>query len=98
MGQESGDLLFAHFLGVTFTVKENEAADPLGIGLFSPPAVVLHSQMPPDAVEQLWWRGGGERGRGKAHEVGTMRLRVSKQDFKGQPKSCGWDSRRFTTR
>jgi hypothetical protein len=41
VAEESGDFFFAHLLGVTFVVKEDETTDPINIGLFGADAVAL---------------------------------------------------------
>jgi hypothetical protein len=58
VGEELGDLLFAHFVGMAFAVEKNIAANPIGVGLLGADAVVLQAQMPPDAIEQFGRAGG----------------------------------------
>jgi hypothetical protein len=41
MSEKFGDFFFAHFIGMTFAMKENEASDPVDVGLFSADAVVF---------------------------------------------------------
>src|SRR2546423_807837 len=57
--KEGCNLLLAHFVGVPFVMEENEAADPIDVGLLGPQAVMLHAQVPVDALEQS--RSGGGR-------------------------------------
>lgn len=52
MGEESGDLRFAHLSGMALLVEEDEASDPIDINGLGANAVVLDPQMPADTVEQ----------------------------------------------
>ncbi len=61
MAEKGGDLFFAHLRGVALLVEEDEAADPIEIGLLGAKAVVLAAQVPADAIEQSGTRPGGER-------------------------------------
>lgn len=51
MTQKGGDLLFAHFEGVSLSVKEDEASNPVRIEFFGAQTVMFDPQMPADAVE-----------------------------------------------
>lgn len=53
MAEKSGYFFFAHFRGVPFFMKQDEAPDPLDVRLLGADAVALHSQMPANAVEQF---------------------------------------------
>ena len=51
MREVGADLFFAHCVWMTFSVKENEAANPAEVSGFGADAVMLDAQMPADAVE-----------------------------------------------
>jgi len=53
MAEEGADFFFSHLVWMTFVVEENEAADPIDIGLLGSDAVAFNAQMPTDAVEQF---------------------------------------------
>lgn len=53
VAQKGGDLFFAHLLRVTLIVEENEAADPVDIGLFGANAVAFHAQVPTDTIQEF---------------------------------------------
>jgi hypothetical protein len=74
MGEESGNLILTHIIGMTFVVEEDEPADPVDVGLLGAKAVMLHPQMPPDAIEQSR-RSGGEFG-GNDHSCAYGRLQM----------------------
>jgi hypothetical protein len=66
MGKKCSDFLLAHIDGVTFAMKENKAADPVGVSLFGADAIMFDAQMPAHPIKQLWRRrgcrsGGNER-------------------------------------
>ena len=49
--QEGGDFLFAHLVGMPLALEEDEAANPIDVRSLGAQAVMLHPQMPPDAIE-----------------------------------------------
>lgn len=53
VGQEGGDLAFTHFSRVPFLVEEDEAPDPIEVGLFGAQTGVLDAQLPADAIEKF---------------------------------------------
>jgi len=56
VAEKSGDLFFAHLVGVTLIMEEDEAADPVDVHLFGANAVAFHAQVPADAIEEFWRR------------------------------------------
>jgi hypothetical protein len=63
---------------------EDVTPDPVDVGLLGADGVMLHPQMPADAVEELG-AGGGERG-GCHSEAGVM---ASKARRRMQAQKCG---------
>jgi glycerol-3-phosphate dehydrogenase len=59
MAQKILDLVCAHVPGMTLAVKQDEAADPADVGLFSAQAVMLD----PDALADLVQETGSRRSR-----------------------------------
>jgi hypothetical protein len=53
VGEERGDFLFSHGVGVAFIVEEDEATNPVEINGLSANAVMLDAQVPADAIEQF---------------------------------------------
>jgi hypothetical protein len=53
MSEECGDLWLAHLVGVAFSVEEDEAANPIDVGLLGADAVMLDPQVPADAIEEF---------------------------------------------
>ncbi len=56
MRDELADFAFAHILGVTFIVKENEPANPGDICLLRAQAEVLDTYDDPHLIQQLGGR------------------------------------------
>ncbi len=52
MREKGADFPLAHFVGMAFAVKENEAADPVDVSLFGAGAVMLYAQIAADSIEQ----------------------------------------------
>ena len=59
MAQEGSDFLFAHVAGVTFLVEEDEAPDPVEVGLLGADAVALNAEVPANLVEEFARRRRG---------------------------------------
>ena len=62
VGKEGFDFGGAHLGGVAFVVEEDEAADPLDVGLFGAVGVVAGTEGGADAVEQFGFGGGVRHG------------------------------------
>ena len=45
------DFFLAHFVGMAFAMKKNEAPDPIYVSLLRTDRIVFYAQLPPDAVE-----------------------------------------------
>lgn len=60
MGEESIDLRLGHFVRMPYVMKEDEALDPMAVGLFRTAAVMAGPQRLAKTIEQLWgaWRIG----------------------------------------
>jgi hypothetical protein len=53
VGEEGFDFGDAHFVGVTFVVEEDEAADSLNVGFFGAIGIVLEANGIADLVKEL---------------------------------------------
>jgi hypothetical protein len=53
VGEEGFDFGDTHFVGVTFVVEEDEAANPLNVGFFCPIGVVFEANGIADLVKEL---------------------------------------------
>jgi hypothetical protein len=53
VAEEGSNLRFAHFVGVALAMKEDEAPDPIDVGLLGADAIMFDPQVPADAVEQF---------------------------------------------
>ena len=53
MTQKLGDLFGAHVAWMPFSVKQNEALDPIDISIFCPNSVMHDTQLGTQCVEQL---------------------------------------------
>jgi hypothetical protein len=51
MSEEFGHLALAHFAWMALLVKEDVAATPIDVRLFSADRIMFHPQMPADAIE-----------------------------------------------
>ena len=51
MSEKLGNFFLAHFVWVTFAMKQDVATSPIDVRLLGTNGVVLHAQMPSDAVE-----------------------------------------------
>ncbi len=91
MAEESCDLFFAHLLRVPFIVEEDEAANPIDIGLFGANAVAFDAEVPTDAVEEFGWRGAGRGRRIFCDAKGLIRLGDDREDNRGRlPPVVSW--------
>ena len=54
MSEKFGDFFLAHFLGVTFAMKQDVTTDPIDICLLGTDRIMFYPQVPADAVEQFW--------------------------------------------
>jgi hypothetical protein len=52
VAEEGGDFGFAHFVGMPLSMKEDEASNPIDVGLFGAQAVMLYAQVPADAIQE----------------------------------------------
>ncbi len=88
-GQEAGDLLLAHLVGVAAVVKQDVPADPALVRFLGPPAVMSCAQFRADPFEQPGFRTaaagplGDGRPRGAAVDLGAH-----VQPFRGGLGSC----------
>ena len=69
-GEELTDLCFAHFCRVTFLMKEDEALNPVDVGLFCSKTVVPEANRRADLVEQLGLLFCGLKGRTRKGRTG----------------------------
>jgi hypothetical protein len=53
MTEELADFGLAHFVRMTFPVKQNEAANPIDVSFFRSNGIVFRTQSPADAIKQL---------------------------------------------
>ena len=51
MSEKSADFFLAHFVRVTFAMKENVTANPIDVRLLGADRVMFYAQMPPDTVK-----------------------------------------------
>ena len=51
ISKEFCDFFLAHFARVAFAMEENITANPIDVRLFGPDRVMLHSQMPANAIK-----------------------------------------------
>ena len=58
MRQKGPHLIRSHLLGVTFSMEENKAFDPVDVDRFGASAVTLDPECPPHLIEQFWARWG----------------------------------------
>lgn len=81
--QEDADFPFAHLFRMAFCMEEDEAANPIDVGLLRSEAVVLDAQMPADAIEQSG-TGDGLRGGAITNQSMTEESERRKQKVAGQ--------------
>ena len=54
MGNKGADFLFTHVFGVTFTVEEDVASDPVFVGLFCAVGIMLCAEGVADLVHKFF--------------------------------------------
>ena len=62
MREEGADFLLAHFVGMPFAMKKNEATNPVDISLLRADAVAFYAQIAACSIEQLGLFRGRDRG------------------------------------
>ena len=62
-GKKLTNFRFSHLCRMAFPMKENEAFDPVHVGVFRPETVVAYADRRADVIQEPW-RRGTERGQG----------------------------------
>jgi hypothetical protein len=53
MSEKVGDVPLAHFVWVPLVVKQNEAANPIDVGLFGANGIMFYAQVPAHPIQQF---------------------------------------------